>query len=213
MYWGGRPVPAGQVSGLSIGAEHRDRGAASELLHAYLAEVYERGAALSTLFPAAVQLYRQAGYEYAGTWTLYETAARHLPAGWPDGWGQGHGPAAVLACLPGEQHDLGLLAFGITLQRRGWRIIYLGPDTPIATIHHAIGRIAPDLVVLTGTVPEPFATHADAIADLARHTTVALGGAGATAGLAAQTGTRLLDTDPVTAAERLGQIMPGTQAR
>jgi len=52
VYWGGRPVPAGQVSGLSIGAEHRGRGAAGELLRAYLAEVYERGAALSTLFPA-----------------------------------------------------------------------------------------------------------------------------------------------------------------
>ena len=30
-----------------------------------------------------------------------------------------------------------------------------------------------------GTVPEPFADHSDAIADLARHTTLALGGAGA----------------------------------
>jgi MerR family transcriptional regulator, light-induced transcriptional regulator len=128
------------------------------------------------------------------------------------GWGQGHGPATVLACLPGEQHDLGLLAFGITLQRRGWRIIYLGPDTPIATIHDAIGSITPDLVVLTGTIPEPFAAHADAITDLARQTTVALGGAGATAELAARTGARLLDTDPVSAAERLGQVAPGTPA-
>jgi DNA-binding transcriptional MerR regulator len=126
------------------------------------------------------------------------------------GWGQGQGPAAVLACLPGEQHDLGLLSFGITLQRRGWRIIYLGPDTPIATIQQAIGRIAPDLVVLTGTVPEPFVAYADAIADLARQTTVALGGAGATAELAARTGARLLDSDPVTAAERVGQGAPGT---
>jgi DNA-binding transcriptional MerR regulator len=129
------------------------------------------------------------------------------------GWGQGHGPAAVLACLPGEQHDLGLLAFGITLQRQGWRIVYLGPDTPIATIHHAIGSIASDLVVLTSTVPEPFAAHADAITDLARHTTVAIGGAGATAELATRTGARLLDTDPVTAAERLGQIRPGAPRR
>lgn len=119
------------------------------------------------------------------------------------GWGQGHGPAAVLACLPGEQHDLGLLAFGTTLQRQGWRIIYLGPDTPIATIHHAVGSIAPDLVVLTATVPEPFAAHADAIAALARDTAVALGGAGATAELATRTGARWLDADPVTAAERL----------
>jgi len=86
VYWSGRPVPAGQVSGLSIGAEHRGRGAAGELLRAYRAEVYDRGAALSTLFPATVHLYRQAGYEYAGTWTLYETAARHLPVGWPDGY-------------------------------------------------------------------------------------------------------------------------------
>jgi DNA-binding transcriptional MerR regulator len=129
------------------------------------------------------------------------------------GWGQGHGPAAVLACLPGEQHDLGLLAFGISLQRRGWRIIYLGPDTPIATIHHAIGRIRPDLVVLTSTVTEHVAAHADAIADLARATSVALGGAGATAELAARTGVRLLDTDPVTAAEQIGQVRPAAPRR
>jgi DNA-binding transcriptional MerR regulator len=124
------------------------------------------------------------------------------------GWGQGHGPAAVLACLPGEQHDLGLLAFGITLQRRGWRIVYLGPDTPIATIHQATGELAPELVVLTGTVPEPFAAHADAIAGLARQTPVAVAGAGATAELAARTGARLLDTDPVTAAESMDPALP-----
>jgi MerR family transcriptional regulator, light-induced transcriptional regulator len=117
------------------------------------------------------------------------------------GWGQGHGPGAVLACLPGEQHDLGLIAFGITLHRRGWRIVYLGPDTPIATIRHATGSIAPRLVVLAGTTPELFAAHADAIADLSRQARVALGGAGATAELSARTGTRLLDTDPVSAAE------------
>ena len=30
----------------------------------------------------------------------------------------------------GEQHDLGLLAFGLALRGRGWRIVYLGPDAP-----------------------------------------------------------------------------------
>jgi DNA-binding transcriptional MerR regulator len=124
------------------------------------------------------------------------------------GWGQGHGPTAVLACLPGEQHDLGLIAFGITLYRRGWRIIYLGPDTPIATIGQATERIGPDLVVLAGTAPEPFADHADAIADLARQTTVALGGAGATAELAPRTRAHLLDQDPVSAAEHTDRNPP-----
>jgi MerR family transcriptional regulator, light-induced transcriptional regulator len=126
------------------------------------------------------------------------------------GWGQGHGPVAVLACLPGEQHELGLLAFGITLQRRGWRIVYLGPDTPIATIHQAIGELAPDLVVLTGTVGEPFAAHASAIAALTRHTPVAVAGAGATAELAARTGAHLLNTDPVTAAETTDRARSGS---
>jgi DNA-binding transcriptional MerR regulator len=127
------------------------------------------------------------------------------------GWGQGHGPTAVLACLPSEQHDLGLITFGITLYRRGWRIIYLGPDTPIATIRQAADSIAPDLVVLAGTVPKPFADHADAIADLTRHTTVALGGAGTTEELATRTGARLLDQDPVSAAQSMDSAMPRSQ--
>src|SRR6185437_1729785 len=50
------------------------------------------------------------------------------------GWGQGHGPCAVLACPPGERHDLPLLAFGVVLHRNGWRIIYLGADTPLADL-------------------------------------------------------------------------------
>jgi predicted acetyltransferase len=99
--WGGRPVPASQLSGLSVPAEHRGRGVATELLRAYLAEVHERGAAISTLFPAAVQLYRRAGYEYAGTVTVYEAAARHLPVGWPEGWRARSVPADDPAPLAG----------------------------------------------------------------------------------------------------------------
>ena len=50
------------------------------------------------------------------------------------GWGRGLGPLALLACLPGEQHDLGLIAFGLALRARGWRVAYLGPDTPLDTL-------------------------------------------------------------------------------
>jgi MerR family transcriptional regulator, light-induced transcriptional regulator len=128
------------------------------------------------------------------------------------GWGQGRGPSALLACPPGEQHELGLLAFGITLHRRGWRIVYLGPDTPIASIRDAAAGVAPDLVVLAATVPGPLVAHADAIAALARQTLVALGGAGATAELASRTKARLLDQDPVSAAERLDQVLSGATA-
>src|SRR5687768_8015810 len=43
-------------------------------------------------------------------------------------WGTGGGPLAVLACAPGEQHDLPLVAFGLALRGRGWRIVFLGAD-------------------------------------------------------------------------------------
>ena len=41
---------------------------------------------------------------------------------------------ALLACPPDERHDLGLIAFGVVLRDRGWRITFLGPDTPIETL-------------------------------------------------------------------------------
>ena len=70
------------------------------------------------------------------------------------GWGLGIGPAAVLACLPGEQHDLGLIAFGLALRARGWRIVYLGPDAPIETVDDVSRRLQPSLVVLTAVSDE-----------------------------------------------------------
>ena len=54
------------------------------------------------------------------------------------GWGRGTGPRAVLACAPGELHDLSLIIFGLVLAGRGWVITYLGPDTPISTIKEAV---------------------------------------------------------------------------
>ena len=34
-------------------------------------------------------------------------------------WGRGTGPLALLACPPGEQHDISLLAFGLLLRSHG----------------------------------------------------------------------------------------------
>ena len=60
------------------------------------------------------------------------------------GWDRGGGPRAVLACAPGEQHDLGLIAFGLALRARGWRIVYLGADTPVASVADAAAPVTGD---------------------------------------------------------------------
>jgi MerR family transcriptional regulator, light-induced transcriptional regulator len=71
------------------------------------------------------------------------------------GWGRGTGPRALLACPEGERHDLGLIAFGLALRERGWRIDYLGGDTPIASIAEAAATIQPELLVLSAVTAEP----------------------------------------------------------
>jgi MerR family transcriptional regulator, light-induced transcriptional regulator len=95
------------------------------------------------------------------------------------GWGLGIGPRAILACLPGEQHDLGLIGFGLALRSHGWRIVYLGPDTPIATVVDVSGLLQPDLVVLHAVSGEWLRPVVEELRALARRHRVALGGAAA----------------------------------
>ena len=64
------------------------------------------------------------------------------------GWDRGAGPRALLACPPGEHHDLGLIILGLALRDRGWRVTFLGPDTPIQTLAATADQLAPDVVVL-----------------------------------------------------------------
>jgi methanogenic corrinoid protein MtbC1 len=90
--------------------------------------------------------------------------------------------------------------FGIPLREAGWRIVFLGADTPISTIERAVASIAPRAVILTATRPEPLHAVEDELAALATRVTVAIGGQGADAALAERTGAVLLEGDPVEAA-------------
>lgn len=124
-------------------------------------------------------------------------------AGLARGWGNGHGPRAVLACPPGELHDLALMVFGIMLNRNGWRIDYLGVNTPVEELTRTVDARHPDLVVLAATLPENLEPHATQLTALARHAPLALAGAAATPQIAAAVGARLLTGDPVTEAENI----------
>jgi len=126
-------------------------------------------------------------------------------AGLARGWGDGSGPRAILACPPGEQHDLALMIFGVALNRHGWRIDYLGVDTPIEELTRTAAARLPDLVVLAATQPGTLEPLTAELATLAGTAPLALAGAGAAAQLAAAVGARRLDTDPVTAAETIGR--------
>ena len=125
-------------------------------------------------------------------------------AGLARGWGSGHGPRAVLACAPGELHDMALMVFGIVLNRNGWRIDYLGANTPVEELGRAVDATHPDLIVLAATLPETLKPLRPKLTALARRAPLALAGTGATPQLASAVGARLIAGDPVTEAEQIG---------
>jgi MerR family transcriptional regulator, light-induced transcriptional regulator len=128
--------------------------------------------------------------------------------GLAQGWGQGRGPGAILACVPGEHHELGLLAFGVALRRRGWRITYLGTDSPIDAVADISQSLLPAVVVLLGMNPERFLDHAPEIKQLTTQARVVIAGPGATPEIARQTRTHVLDQDPVSAAAIIDRDHP-----
>jgi methanogenic corrinoid protein MtbC1 len=126
-------------------------------------------------------------------------------AGLARGWGNGHGPRAIVACPPDELHDLPLLIFGVVLNRNGWRVDYFGASTPVDELIRAAARSRPELVVVAATTTDRFAAILDDLARLAAVAPLALAGAGAKPAMADEIGASLLSGDPVTAAQQRGQ--------
>jgi methanogenic corrinoid protein MtbC1 len=63
--------------------------------------------------------------------------------------------SAVLACAPGELHDLGLLMLAVGLRADGWRVVYLGASTPIADAVQLATRIRAGVVCVSATTAGP----------------------------------------------------------
>lgn len=120
------------------------------------------------------------------------------------GWGGGEGPLALLGCPGGELHDLGLIAFGLTLRNRGWRITFFGADTPVGTLTVAADETAPAAVVLHALTPERFSGIEHVLAQLGTIAPLHLAGLGASEALCSAVGATLLEQAPVAAAAALG---------
>jgi DNA-binding transcriptional MerR regulator len=118
-------------------------------------------------------------------------------------WGVGSGPVAVLACPPGEFHDIVLLSFGVLLGRTGWRIRYLGPDTPVHSLAAAARLTQADAVVLACRRPSGFRAHSTALRRLGQDHPVWLAGRGATPRVLEEVGVHHLGADLIGAVAEL----------
>jgi len=118
-------------------------------------------------------------------------------------WALGSGPALVLACPPGEEHDLGLIMFGIAVSRRGRRVVFLGADTPLDTVRETAVAIKPAAVVLAVSRPEPLRDQREALRALASDVSLLVCGEGAVPEDVEAAGAEVLAGDPVAAARTI----------
>lgn len=92
------------------------------------------------------------------------------------------GAKVIVACPPGEEHNIAALAVAYRCRARGCRVYYLGANVPIASLGKLCREVEPDLTILSFPVALPEAKAAELLQALAHElrpsTTVMAGGNG-----------------------------------
>jgi methanogenic corrinoid protein MtbC1 len=199
------PVPVADASELAAALDHFDETGAQQALDRLLSTLTLDVVLRDVLLPYL--------HEVGDRWESGEVtvAQEHFAsnvlrgrlAALARGWDRGVGPRAVLACVEGERHDLPLVAFGLALRGHGWRIGYLGADTPVASLVDAARELSPDAVVVSGTIGGVFDPVATQLREVALHAPLHLAGTAANARVARRAHGALLAGDVVAAAEEL----------
>jgi MerR family transcriptional regulator, light-induced transcriptional regulator len=133
-----------------------------------------QGAALSfnaalersrSLTQAAVHVIQPALYEIGQLWqeNQVSVAQEHLAAAitqtlMAQGFGKyepapDNGRTALFACVTGNHHTLGLRMVADAFELAGWRVHYLGANTPLPSLIHHARELLPDLIGLSASLP------------------------------------------------------------
>jgi DNA-binding transcriptional MerR regulator len=202
-----RSAEPGNSAGLRVALDELDERAAHVVLDQLFGALTIEAVIRDVLIPYLHDLGDRwaAGEVTVGQEHFASNVIRSRLAALSPGWGAGHGPRALLACPPGELHDIALLSFGLVLRRSGWRVVFLGADSPMNDVERTADVLGPDLVMLAASDSARFDTIRPELVRLARDRSLALAGPGASTDLAAAVGAQYVDSDPVTAAERLAE--------
>ena len=60
------------------------------------------------------------------------------------------GASLLLACLPGDRHEAGLLLFALAANAAGYRVILLGADMPLEELPAAVRKTGCEAIILSG---------------------------------------------------------------
>jgi DNA-binding transcriptional MerR regulator/methylmalonyl-CoA mutase cobalamin-binding subunit len=66
------------------------------------------------------------------------------------------GPVAIVACAPLDQHELGALMVAVALRRSGFRVYYLGANTPVDDLAEMAHLLRPACVLISASTVGSF---------------------------------------------------------
>jgi DNA-binding transcriptional MerR regulator/methylmalonyl-CoA mutase cobalamin-binding subunit len=69
---------------------------------------------------------------------------------------ENNGPKLILACLPGEHHEIGLLLFALAASDRGFKPLLFGADMPITELVAVTKQTDIDAIIVSSSIdPDP----------------------------------------------------------
>ena len=126
--------------------------------------------------------------------------------------GRNQGKRLLIACLPGEFHELGILLFGLSAMTRGYRLLYLGADLPLEQVQRVAEAVDVQGILLSGSGVEVSEDLLNRLEALSEQTgiPVMLGGAVSDKFMQKEPASRvmLLSSDYATALGRLETLIP-----
>ena len=136
-----------------------DRARADSIVRRELAEAPDRAIALDRIVGAAMKVIGDLWHreelgvdeEHRATGIVEEILTRLSAVKVPEPAG-----SALLACPPGEQHDLPLRFVRLILEWSDWEAHSLGADVPWDALIEAVSELRPNLVLLSARSSEPF---------------------------------------------------------
>lgn len=195
------PLPDALAAEIDAAVRVLDQSATTAAVARTIEVLGPEAAMVEVLLPYLVRLGRQ--WENGEVTVAHEHFASHIIRRHIGAQGAELNPTgrrtAIVACPPGERHDIGALMAAVALSRKGWSVRFLGADTPIAAIDAIASTLRTDVVVLGGTRRTVFEAVVPLVQRLRSVTQVAIGGAGANAEVAKALGATLLPLDPVSA--------------
>ena len=64
------------------------------------------------------------------------------------------GTLAIVACAPGELHELGAMFLALFMRRAGYRVVYLGQNVPVESLISMVSTLQPALICISASSAE-----------------------------------------------------------